>query len=165
MLIKTIDTDTDSVAFLKKYQTIILPPEDEMEKVEKTEFKITADERGWVAWPISEELLKKGLVSNLHVPSIKPGSVRGNHYHVNKYEYLFILSDPCLAVFLDNKTGEKEEILLEGENPVLFRIAPNITHAFRNEGKQDIFLICYDEPSGDEISSSDVLRRVIIEPA
>jgi hypothetical protein len=48
-------------------------------------------------------------------------------------------------MFVHNETGEKEEIHVEGREPVLFKIPPNITHAFRSQSEKDIFLLCYEK--------------------
>jgi len=104
-----------------------------MDKVERIEIRLLRDDRGWVAWPVAEIDLQHLGLSRFHVPCLKPGAVRGNHYHQNSIEFAFILSGPCRALFEDNETGEQQEVMVEGIAPVLFKIAPRVTHAFKNE--------------------------------
>lgn len=132
-----------------------------MEKVKIIEMLLRKDERGWVAWPIAEEGLVNHQLRHFHVPSLKPGVVRGNHYHLLTAEYTLILSGPCRAVFEDNDTGEREEVLVEGKSPVLFRTEANVTHAFKNESDKDIYLLCYEKVEGDS-KEQDIYRRIIL---
>lgn len=132
-----------------------------MKNVEITKFKLLEDVRGWVAWPVQKAFLKDSKVSNFHVPSMKPGVIRGNHYHLHAIEYALVLSGPCRALFLDNETGEKWEVTVTKEKPKLFKIAPNTTHAFKNDGQEDIFLICYFNHL-TEPQNQDVHKRVIL---
>jgi len=85
------------------------------------------DERGWVAWPVSENLLQGNKVSNVHMPLLKPGAIRGNHYHAHAFEYVFVFSGPCKARFSDPKTGETMEITVTDKEPKLFKISPHIS--------------------------------------
>ena len=132
-----------------------------MKKVEVIEITLREDERGWVAWPIEEKDLQERLISHLHIPHLKPGAIRGNHSHLHGTEYALVLSGPCKVVFQDNETGEYEELTVQGDRPVLFRIGPNITHAFKNEGTVNIFLLCYEKREGKR-EEQDLHRKTIL---
>ncbi len=135
-----------------------------MQGVTVQEIKQHADMRGWVVWPIPESIITCGRLSNVHIPSLKPGVIRGNHYHRHTVEYALILSGPCRAVFADTATGEQEQMIFSAETPVLLRIAPGTAHAFRNEARHDIFLLCYDETLSGA-ATPDTHRHVILEAA
>jgi len=132
-----------------------------MKNVEIISLQLRTDNRGWVAWPLEETLLKNGALSNLHVPSLRPGAIRGNHYHLNSTEHVLVLSGPCTAMFVDNETGEELLIPIPENEPTLFKIMPNTTHAFRNDGRYDIYLICCDQPSNTS-ARPDVHRAAIL---
>ena len=132
-----------------------------MDKVERIEIRLHQDDRGWVAWPVAETDLEHLRLSRFHVPCLKPGAVRGNHYHQNSIEFAFILSGPCRALFEDNETGEQQEVMVEGSAPVLFKIAPKVTHAFKNESLHDIFLLCYEQRA-DSNHEEDICRKTIL---
>ena len=124
--------------------------------------QIEKNHRGWVAWPVSNEHLKQGRFCNMHLSSLKPGTIRGNHYHTTSFEYVFVLSGPCRVALLNNKTNETKQIVVKKGAPMLFKIAPRITHAFKNEGNEEIFLLCYDETPGEQ-HTRDVHRHIILE--
>jgi quercetin dioxygenase-like cupin family protein len=58
---------------------------------------------------------------------LKQGTVRGNHYHKIKREYVYILSGRVSFVLLDLETNAREEIELAGGS--LAFIEPGIVHA------------------------------------
>jgi len=132
-----------------------------MEKVEIIDFSLRVDERGWVAWPVAEMHLEQKQLCRFHLPCLKPGAVRGNHYHLRNIEFAFVLSGPCRALFEDNETGEKQEFLIPGDTPVLFKISPNVTHAFKNESSHAIHLLCYEQKTGDN-HNDDMRRKTIL---
>lgn len=133
-----------------------------MEKVEIIDFRLHVDDRGWVAWPVTEMHLEQKRLCRFHLPCLKPGAVRGNHYHLHAVEFAFVLSGPCRALFEDNETGEKQEFLIPGDTPVLFKISPNVTHAFKNESPHDIYLLCYEQNSDNNHNDNDAICRKTI---
>ena len=124
------------------------------------DLKLWTDSRGFVAWPLLQDLVENDRFRGLHVPSLKPGAVRGNHYHRHKTEYVLVLCGPCRARFQRPQTGETAELILAAEQPELIRIAPGTAHAFINETDRDIFLICYYEAVKD--SPDPDLKRLQI---
>jgi len=132
-----------------------------MDKVERIDISLHVDERGWVAWPIDEFALDQRQLCRFHLPSLKPGAFRGNHYHLHSIEFALILSGPCRAIFEDNENGEQMDVIVEGDTPVLFKISPNVTHAFKNEASHDIFLLCYEQCTGSR-NAQDIFRKNIL---
>ena len=51
--------------------------------------------------------------------------------------------------------------MVEGSAPVLFKIAPKVTHAFKNESRHDIFLMCYEQQA-DSKHEEDICRKTIL---
>jgi len=134
-----------------------------MKSVTVHETKLKEDNRGWVVWPFPDNILR-GSVANVHIPLLKPGAIRGNHYHLHTREYAMVLAGPCRAVFTDTVTGEHEEMLFAGDRPVLLRIEPGTAHAFKNEAAHDILLLCFDEKTGDS-QDPDIHRHTIFTAA
>jgi len=132
-----------------------------MKNVETIKVTLREDDRGWVAWPIQGHLLNDRAVTNIHIPCLRPGSVRGNHYHLHASEYVLILSGPCKAVFIDNATEEIREVIISGERPELLKIAPDSAHAFKNISDHDICLVCYETPARED-NKKDIYRRHIL---
>ena len=133
-----------------------------MNGVEIINIHPSTDARGWVAWPITPELLVSGNLGNVHLPSLTPGAVRGNHYHSHAIEYVLILNGPCRSKCADHTTGETQDFAFTDNFPVLLKIDAGITHAFKNEGSNDIFLLCFEQQSpGSPVP--DCIRHVILD--
>jgi len=58
--------------------------------------------------------------------SMKPGAIRGNHYHANKTENIFIIGSTCRMLVVDNNTKAKEEKIIENNDKTLFVIPPDV---------------------------------------
>lgn len=68
----------------------------------------------------------------------KKNIVRGNHYHKNKKEWFVVVRGKLKAVFLDLKTKEKIELVLDGDSEEYVRlfVGKNIAHAFKSLTKR-----------------------------
>ncbi len=104
--------------------------------IQVKEIEFYQDDRGWCIRPISDDDIEKGIISDIHMVSMKPGAIRGNHYHVNKTENILIIGSTCRVLAIDNITKEKEEEILENNEKILFVIPPDVTHAIENIGKE-----------------------------
>lgn len=129
-------------------------------KIEKIE--IGKDNRGFSAKPVDEKLLKNGKALNLHIVSMNPGAVRGNHYHQKQEEKIWIIGGPCKVTAKDKKTGEEEEIEISSENNTLLTIPPEITHAIKNISDGVAYLLCYCDYSVSE-EDKDVFRDKLLD--
>lgn len=70
-----------------------------------------------------------------------PGAVRGNHYHVRKTEWLSVVKGSAKLVCEDHSTKIKEELILSDDEPKVVRISPMVSHAVKNVGYDDMYLI------------------------
>lgn len=118
------------------------------------------DERGFIVTPISDEQLKS--IYNVHIVSLKPNSVRGNHYHAGQTEYICVLGGPAKLLAVDNESGEKTEYIFDGEKCPLIVVPSNNTHAIKNISKETIYLLCYSNKPLDP-SKRDVVANIILE--
>jgi mannose-6-phosphate isomerase-like protein (cupin superfamily) len=59
---------------------------------------------------------------------LKPGTVRGNHYHEKKREWFYLISGELLLVVQDLESAVREEIHLKSGD--LVYISPSVAHAF-----------------------------------
>jgi oxalate decarboxylase/phosphoglucose isomerase-like protein (cupin superfamily) len=118
-----------------------------MRRVEKIEFgkHIWGDDRGWGANPMAPMGMPFGALGDLHVVSIKPGKVRGNHYHPESTEWVLIFGGEARLIWrdLDDKTAH--ETIVAGSETTLYRIPPKIEHAVINEDSHDIYLISFSD--------------------
>jgi quercetin dioxygenase-like cupin family protein len=101
--------------------------------------KAWKDARGWVLNPLPLAGLEGKTLGNLHVASMQPGAVRGNHAHDSASEWLLFCGGPAALI-----TGV-EEILVGGGEPELFEIPAGLPHAIVNRADREIFLVVFYE--------------------
>ena len=129
--------------------------------IQVKEIEFYQDDRGWCIRPISDDDIKDGIISDIHMVSMKPGTIRGNHYHVNKTEHILIIGSTCRVLVVDNNTKEREEKILENNENDLFVIPPGVTHAIENIGNDASYLFCFSHVK-DGLKDSDVVNNKII---
>ena len=133
-----------------------------MKSCQIVDIDIRTDKRGWVVEPIRAEDLASGRIRNIHIVSMEPGAVRGNHYHLNRTEHTVIIGFPCEFMVLNRQTQDTESLTKSYEKPLLLSIPPNVTHAFKNPGDHIIYLICYSDQEFDS-DNPDVMAHKILE--
>lgn len=107
------------------------------------------DARGWNVHPFDEKRLAEGELANLHVVSMAPGTIRGNHFHKNQTEQIMPVGGPCLFRAADPATGERHEEVFDAEPPVHVRVEPGVAHIFKNISDHVIHLICASDAAYD----------------
>ena len=112
------------------------------------------DPRGVVFEPLTSRMLRVGKVLNVHVATMKPGAVRGNHRHLAATEYVCFSGHIKLVV--QDRMGRQEEIQFQESECARVKIAPGIAHAFVNTGMSDTFIVCFVDRAG----KSDRKERV-----
>jgi len=118
-----------------------------MSKIRKVPIgeKTWKDARGWVLNPLPLAGLESKPLGNLHVVSMQPGAVRGNHAHGSAAEWLLFCGGP--AVLLGGMSGDPgaEEMIINGGEPELFEIPAGLPHAIVNRSDREIFLVVFYE--------------------
>lgn len=104
------------------------------------ELEIHADNRGWLVELLKANQLEQS-VKQVHVASIKPGCVRGNHYHSKRIEWFFIVAGEAELSLQDTKTKKKISFILSSKHPKVITIFPYIAHAVKNVGKKMVYLV------------------------
>lgn len=128
-------------------------------KIKEIEFN--QDSRGWFITPISNGDMKSGNIIDIHMVSMEPGTIRGNHYHEHKTENILIIGSTCRVIAVDNNTKKREEKIIENNCKVLLVILPEVTHAVENIGSEVAYLLCYSNVK-EESQNIDVVRNKII---
>ncbi|MCL6584070.1 MAG: WxcM-like domain-containing protein [bacterium] len=130
-----------------------------MQNIELIPLPTRKDDRGWV---ISLPTIQNLGQANLHIPSLKPKAVRGNHYHEHHTEAVIILGGKCLVATRNRLSGISEEFIYDGINKLLLLIPPNITHAFKNISYRSIYLVCYCyRTKGEDIPVSSISDQIL----
>lgn len=102
-----------------------------------------------------DRLLPDGMdgLAELHVVSLRPGAVRGNHRHPDGTEWLLVLGGRATVAWRHQEDGREEQDRLAGGRPALYRFAPGVDHALRCEGDREIYAV----------AGSDVPRPTTLE--
>lgn len=75
------------------------------------------------------------------VSKSKPGVVRGNHYHLRKSEWFYVIQGKCRLYIKDIRTGKKEIKTISDKQNIIVNINPNKAHAFKNVGRGEMILL------------------------
>lgn len=120
------------------------------------------DVRGWVGnlpdfYPEFPDNL-----NHVHIVSMEPGAIRGNHYHRVQTEAVCVLGANIQVMAFKKDTGERHEQVTGDDTPSLFVISPNVTHAFFNPSNQAGHLVCFADQLFDP-ENPDVVTDIIFE--
>ena len=109
-------------------------------KYKVKELEIHSDKRGWLVEMLKRNGLKEDI-KQIYVTSIKPGKIRGNHYHLKRTEWFFIISGKAELYLQDLKTKERICFKLFSKKPKVITVFPKIAHAVKNPSKEIIYLV------------------------
>lgn len=129
-------------------------------KVQVTELINNGDARGYSFTAPPEAIAFVGRMSDVHLASTKPRSVRGNHYHVRRREAIVVLPGAKWSLHWDNDHGSPtQHRQFDGTAAVLVLISPGASHAVRNEDESDLWLVAISSETYDP--SESVSRKVV----
>ncbi len=124
--------------------------------------KNNGDERGY-SYKIPREAFDYiGKVEDVHLASIDSGKIRGNHYHIDRKEFIIVLySDSWIFAWelKDGSVGEKKQF--SGSGCILIEIESNVTHAIQNIGKLPIYIFAFSPNKYDPENSDTVVKKII----
>lgn len=129
--------------------------------IQVKEIEFDQDDRGWSIKPITDEEIRTSKISDVHIVSMRPGAIRGNHYHEYKTEHMLVIGGPCRFVAMDNNTRKREEKIIEQNKKILLMIPPHVTHAIENVGNEISYLLCYSKVK-EALNKSDVVKNIIM---
>jgi dTDP-4-dehydrorhamnose 3,5-epimerase-like enzyme len=118
------------------------------------------DARGLSFTVPTEALAFVGRLSDVHVASTKPGAVRGNHYHLRRREAIIVMPGARWSLHWDE--AENSPALhreFEGSKAVLVLVSPGQSHAVRNDGDRDLWLMAISSETYHPAES--VSRKVV----
>ena len=128
--------------------------------VQVTELTNNGDARGYSFTAPSEAIAFVGRMSDVHLASTKPGSVRGNHYHLRRREAIVVFPGTKWSLHWDNEQGSPTQHReFDGTAAILVLISPGASHAVRNEDESDLWLVAISSETYDPAES--VARKVI----
>ncbi len=129
-------------------------------KIQITELSNSGDLRGFSFTAPADALAFVGRMSDVHLASTKPGSVRGNHYHLRRREAIVVLPGTKWSLHWDEGENDPaQHRQFEGDLAVLVLVSPGASHAVRNDGDRDLWLAAISSESYDPAES--VTRKVV----
>jgi dTDP-4-dehydrorhamnose 3,5-epimerase-like enzyme len=129
-------------------------------KLEVKELTNSGDARGFSFTAPAEALAFVGRMSDVHVASTKPGAIRGNHYHLRRREAIVVLPGTKWSLHWDeSEHSGAQHRDFAGSIAVLVLILPGASHAVRNDGNRDLWLVAISSEPYDPEES--VARKVV----
>jgi len=129
-------------------------------KTQITELANRGDVRGLSFTAPAEALAFVGRMSDVHLASTKPGAVRGNHYHLRRREAIVVLPGAKWSFHWDEgEDSPAEHREFDGSLAVLILLSPGASHAVRNDGDADLWLVAISSETYDPAES--VTRKVV----
>ena len=129
-------------------------------KIRITELANHGDQRGFSFTIPGEALQFLVRVEDIHIASILPGSIRGNHFHQRRREVLVLTYASAWSFHWDEgvDTPPKRRNF-QGTGAALITIHPGASHAVRNDSDQLLTLMAASSELYDPQDS--IVRRVI----
>lgn len=125
-------------------------------KYQIKDLEVHADKRGWLVEMLKRNEIRKDI-KQIYVATIKPGEIRGNHYHLKRQEWFFIAAGEAEISLEDIKTKKKIHLKVSAKKPQVVTIFPKIAHAVKNIGKEVVYLVSaqndiYNHKKPDSVS-------------
>ena len=108
-----------------------------IEELSKAAIPLHVDERGVVAD------LSRFCIRGLHVVTLQPGAVRGNHVH-DRDEIVCVIGGhaKCEITGKDQVSGICQRVIVKG-NLKTYKIKAGVKHAIRNVRLDTFYLVCF----------------------
>lgn len=99
-------------------------------------------------------------IGECHVATMRPGSVRGNHFHRHRRELLVVLySDRWTLLWDEGENTNVESRTFEGAGAVLMEADPLCAHAVRNDGSRELQIFVLGDTR-----DADTFPRILTKP-
>ncbi|MEX2586741.1 MAG: hypothetical protein WD602_01935 [Actinomycetota bacterium] len=121
------------------------------------ELEDLGDERGSVHSLPAAALDALSKVRNVHLTTLKPGYVRGNHVHSRQREVILITGPGSWEFYYVEEPGGPSEVTaFSGTVTVAVEVPPGIPHAIKNTGSSEIAVLsCTDlayDPAAPDVA-------------
>jgi dTDP-4-dehydrorhamnose 3,5-epimerase-like enzyme len=137
-----------------------------MQSIRVDPLEESTDERGLSFSLLQRHLAAVGPVQHVHIATIRPGHVRGNHYHSRHREMIAVVYSDSWSLYWDTGPGTQvQNSRFTGSGAVVVFPPLNWAHAVRNDGDLDVLIVAasdapYDGPSGSRARADAKPRRL-----
>lgn len=120
------------------------------------------DPRGWFQKILMRHHLgAEAEFGEIYVTSAVPGEARGNHFHRRTNEWFCLLEGRARLALMDPDSGEREDIVLDAEEPEVVEIPAGVAHAVQNIGEGLMLLLAYADIAYDAADPDEVRLAVV----
>lgn len=135
-----------------------------VDQMQIVELDDSTDDRGFSFSILAESLALIGAIRDVHIAEIRPGAVRGNHYHAHRGEILAVVFTDKWSVHWD--TGEGTEVhrrSFDGRGAVALVPPRGWSHAVRNDGSDSMWIYAASDVAyNPDPVARDAVRRVVV---
>jgi UDP-2-acetamido-2,6-beta-L-arabino-hexul-4-ose reductase len=138
-------------SFRSSRENLMLPLQDGFEKKLYATYLSYVSESG-MSYPLVShsdnrgsfiEFFKTQTYGQLSVNVIKPGAIKGDHYHMTKNEKYFVVAGSCDIKERSLFSDRVAVYHCSDKNPVVVDIAPGFVHSIKNVGSQDAVVLMW----------------------
>ena len=102
-----------------------------------------------------------GGIQEMHITTMRPGAVRGNHYHRLRREIIFVTYAGDWSFHWEAEAnGAHLYRQFSGTGCVMIMVEREIAHAVRNDGAEDLFLVSASDGEYDPAAPDSYRREV-----
>jgi UDP-2-acetamido-2,6-beta-L-arabino-hexul-4-ose reductase len=99
------------------------------------------------------------VAADLHVTSLRPGHIRGNHMHRTRKEVIIVIhQDAWTLHWEDGEAAPLHQRLFSGNGAVLLTVPPGAAHAIVNSGTRELVTVGLTDAPYDP---ADTVKREI----
>jgi dTDP-4-dehydrorhamnose 3,5-epimerase-like enzyme len=121
----------------------------------------SGDDRGFSSAIPHEYLVHLEAVEDLHVTTLEPGYIRGNHFHRVRNELLLVHHADTWSAFWDTGEGTRvESQTVKGVGAALIVVPKLWSHAIRNDGDHVLQIVGMTDGRFDPNAPDAFPRRV-----
>ena len=114
-----------------------------------TQLSESTDERG-LSFSLTAENIGELIVKDVHIAAVRPGCVRGNHFHSKKSELITVVYRDEWSLHWDMGPGTSaHHRSFRGCGAVSIHVPLLWSHAIRNDGKSELWLFNATDMSFD----------------
>ena len=129
-------------------------------KVRVSDVPDSGDRRGSSFTLPAEALEFVGEVRDVHIASMVPGAVRGNHYHTRRREAIVVLNESPWSLYWDEGEGTAlEKLSFEEAGATLILVLPGASHALKNDGNREMSIVAFSSETYDPAET--VARKLV----
>jgi dTDP-4-dehydrorhamnose 3,5-epimerase-like enzyme len=112
-----------------------------------------SDGRGFLIEFLREDENVLNFKGQVYASTMKPGDIRGNHFHNHKTEIFCVMKGKLEVLLSDMGSSKVERYILDSEDRDIKRIMvkPKTAHCFTNIGEDLAVLLAY----GDQVHDHD----------